>query len=59
MLQKAGVVDAGAQGFVYFLEGVLNYIDQGKIEDEPELFVLEEALATQIEHHPSAITFQY
>lgn len=59
VLQKAGVVDAGAQGFVYFLEGVLNYIEQGKIEDEPELFVLEEALATQIEHDPSAITFQY
>lgn len=31
VLKKAGVVDAGAQGFVYFLEGIVNFIDKGKI----------------------------
>lgn len=32
VLRKAGVVDAGAQGFVYFLEGIVNFIDKGKIK---------------------------
>jgi DegV family protein with EDD domain len=31
VLRKANVVDAGAQGFVYILEGVINYISQGTI----------------------------
>jgi len=32
VLKKAGVVDAGAQGFVYLLDGILNYTLQGKID---------------------------
>jgi len=32
VLRKAGVVDAGAQGFVHLLEGIVNFIDKGKIE---------------------------
>jgi DegV family protein with EDD domain len=32
VLKKAGVVDAGAQGFVYLLEGIVNFIDKGKIK---------------------------
>ncbi len=32
VLRKAGVVDAGAQGFVHFLEGIVHFIEQGKIE---------------------------
>jgi hypothetical protein len=32
VLAKAGVVDAGAKGFVDFLEGILNFIKKGKIE---------------------------
>lgn len=32
VLKKAGVVDAGAQGFVYFLEGIVNFIDKGKVK---------------------------
>jgi len=31
ILQKAGVVDAGAQGFVHLLEGLSDFIDSGKI----------------------------
>lgn len=32
VLKKAGVVDAGAQGFVHLLEGIVNFIDGGRIE---------------------------
>ncbi len=31
ILKKAGVVDAGAQGFVNILEGIVNFIEHGKI----------------------------
>ena len=31
ILKKAGVVDAGALGFVYILEGIENFISKGKI----------------------------
>jgi DegV family protein with EDD domain len=32
VLKKAGVVDAGAQGFVYFLEGIDRFIRQGNLK---------------------------
>ena len=32
VLRKAGVVDAGAEGFVHILEGIVNFIDKGRIE---------------------------
>ncbi|MFH1852921.1 MAG: DegV family protein [Candidatus Neomarinimicrobiota bacterium] len=32
VLKKAGVVDAGAQGFVYLLEGMQEFITKGKIK---------------------------
>jgi DegV family protein with EDD domain len=32
VLRKAGVVDAGALGFVHLLEGIVNFIDKGKIK---------------------------
>ena len=31
VLAKAGVVDAGAKGFVDFLEGILHFIKKGRI----------------------------
>lgn len=34
VLAEAGVVDAGASGFVYFLEGVVNFMHKGSIRDE-------------------------
>lgn len=33
ILAKSGVVDAGARGFVYFLEGIARFISQGKLQD--------------------------
>ncbi|MEA2021864.1 MAG: DegV family protein [Candidatus Caldatribacteriota bacterium] len=32
ILKKAGVVDAGAQGFVNLIEGIVNYIEYGRIK---------------------------
>jgi fatty acid-binding protein DegV len=32
ILKKAGVVDAGAQGFVNILEGIVNFIEFGKVK---------------------------
>lgn len=36
VLAKAGVVDAGAKGFVDFLEGIHNFIKKGKLEKIPK-----------------------
>ena len=33
VLAKAGVVDAGARGFVDFLEGITNFIKKGRLKD--------------------------
>ncbi len=37
VLRKAGVVDAGAKGFVVLIEGVTDYLRHGKFCDEPAL----------------------
>ena len=43
ILKKSGVVDAGAQGFVYILKGVFDFIKSGSLrsrhDDEPELLI--------------------
>ena len=36
-LKKAGVVDAGAQGFVYLLEGVVKYLREAARHGPAEL----------------------
>ena len=36
VLARAGVVDAGAKGFVDFLEGILNFIKKGKLRYIPK-----------------------
>ncbi|MFK8029168.1 MAG: DAK2 domain-containing protein [Gammaproteobacteria bacterium] len=44
VLRKAGVVDAGAAGFVHFLDGILHYTLHGKVDQkipEPNEFELE------------------
>lgn len=62
-LAKAGVVDAGAQGFVTMLEGIHDFIEYGRIADikrkglsEPEEEV---ALPHLDEHAEDDITFQF
>lgn len=39
-LRKAGVVDAGAKGFVELVRGMNEFITNGRIADEPDLSVL-------------------
>jgi DegV family protein with EDD domain len=46
VLAKAGVVDAGAKGFVDFIEGVLHFTKAGKLRHIPKA----ESLAPEIEH---------
>ncbi len=46
VLAKAGVVDAGAKGFVDFIEGVLHFTKAGKLRQIPKA----ETLAPEIEH---------
>lgn len=36
ILKKNHVVDAGAQGFVYFLEGIMDFLRRGKIKKLPK-----------------------
>lgn len=40
VLAKAGVVDAGAKGFVDFLEGIINFIKKGKLKKIPKPMAL-------------------
>jgi DegV family protein with EDD domain len=40
VLRKAGVVDAGAKGFVELLRGMSDYIVDGQIADEPDLTLI-------------------
>ncbi|MEM7280173.1 MAG: DegV family protein [Pseudomonadota bacterium] len=41
-LKKAGVVDAGAQGFVNLLQGIVEYIASGKMPEAQSQFVSDE-----------------
>jgi len=47
-LRKAGVVDAGAKGFVDLVEGMVDYLVHGKTVEEPDLSRLpEDSLVTE------------
>ncbi|MBL7978841.1 MAG: DegV family EDD domain-containing protein [Bacteroidetes Order II. Incertae sedis bacterium] len=59
-LKKAGVVDAGAQGFVYLLEGALEYMKNGRIDRELEIAEQDNLPAeAHIEHDAHDLTFRY
>jgi len=59
VLAKAGVVDAGAKGFVDFLEGILHYIKFGRIsrEEKAELAPAHEEIKTPAKD--KTIEFRY
>ena len=59
MLADAGVVDAGAQGFVYLIEGIYNYIDTGKIKIQPKEAAHLEVSHPKIVMAPEDIKFQF
>jgi len=48
VLRKAGVVDAGAKGFVELLRGMTDFITHGRIADEPDLSVLSQEVALPV-----------
>ena len=59
VLAKAGVVDAGAKGFVDFLEGIVQFITRGKLAPIPDL----QAQTAEVEFpphtHRSAVEQRY
>jgi DegV family protein with EDD domain len=58
VLKKAGVVDAGAQGFVYLLEGIVRYLREASRHGPPEA-PLEEVKAAVFEKQLESILFRY
>ncbi|MFQ5651028.1 MAG: DAK2 domain-containing protein [bacterium] len=58
LLARAGVVDAGAQGFVHMLEGVHHFMQSGKIEKVVGIGGAETASA-RVANAPEQILFQY
>ncbi len=58
VLQKAGVVDAGAQGFVYLLEGIVRYLREASRHGPPEA-PPEEVRAAVFEKQLESILFRY
>lgn len=51
VLADAGVVDAGAQGFVHFIEGIHNFIKTGELSREIDSKFNERELPREIEEH--------
>ena len=57
-LQKAGVVDAGAQGFVYLLEGIVRYLREAARRGPPEAPPVEVSAAL-FDRTSESILFRY
>jgi len=57
ILKKSGVVDAGAQGFVYLLEGIVRYIRDAARRALPE--PPENAAAAVFDRSPESIMFRF
>ena len=59
LLQKAGVVDAGAQGFVYLLEGIVTYLREAARLVPPPVEAGEDVKAAVFDRMSDAILFRY
>ncbi len=59
VLAKAGVVDAGAKGFVDFLEGILQFITRGKLDRLPDLQAQSAAVEFPPHTHRTAVEQRY
>lgn len=60
ILKKAGVVDAGAQGFVNILEGIVDFIEYGKIESLKVIASTTKKISSfNLEKVDSEINFQF
>ncbi|HDQ15073.1 MAG TPA: DegV family EDD domain-containing protein [Sediminispirochaeta sp.] len=58
-LRKAKVVDAGALGFVHFIEGILRFIEGGTIRELEEFSAFEEINLPQDFGSEEEITYRY
>jgi DegV family protein with EDD domain len=59
VLAKAGVVDAGAKGFVDFLEGITNFIKKGKLKKIPKPIALWEDEGFHVHKNKNAMEHRY
>lgn len=59
VLAKAGVVDAGAKGFVDFLEGVTNFITHGKLKGLSKTRGIPENEIAHIHADRGSVVFRY
>jgi hypothetical protein len=60
ILKKSGVVDAGAQGFVNILEGIVNFIEYGKIKSLKVIASTSSKMKSfNLDKIDSGITFQF
>jgi DegV family protein with EDD domain len=59
VLADAGVVDAGACGFVNFLEGVVDYIHKGSLRETIEIPVADAAVAPVSIHTETLGSYRY
>ena len=60
VLRKAGVVDAGAKGFVSLIEGMTDYIVDGTIAERPDLTrFADEGTVTETAGGDADITYRY
>ena len=58
-LKAAGVVDAGALGFVRFLEGIVHYIATGELDEIERVGPSPKEEPARIKYEPESITFRY
>ncbi len=58
VLKQAGVVDAGALGFVHFLEGIRDFLHRGA-EEEPPPPTLDEPIEAPPNPAPQRLDFRY
>ncbi len=62
VLSKAGVVDAGAQGFVYMLEGILHFIQDGRIKEIEQESISDSDKGGDVavvNYSPEELTYRY
>ncbi|MEA3454178.1 MAG: DegV family protein [Candidatus Caldatribacteriota bacterium] len=60
ILKKAGVVDAGAQGFVNIIEGIVNFIEYGKVKSLKTITSTTKKMSSfNLEKVDSGINFQF
>lgn len=59
VLKKAGVVDAGAQGFVTLMEGVTEYLVTGEVTEAPDSATTIASVMTSDTEAHADLTFRY